>query len=347
MSGLIEGLPDAVALQCLARVPFYFHPHLQLVCHLWKDAVVSPELLRIRKDLGASEELLCVSAFEPENTWQLYSPIKDLWLTLPILPSQIRRLSRFGVVSISRKLFVLGGGSDAVDPSTGDNDGIFATNEVWAYDPILQCWDQRASMLVPRSMFACCVLDGKIIVAGGFTNFRKSITKAEIYDPEQDLWAPLQDLLVTHNSACTGIVIDGKVHVLHKGISKVQVLDPETLHWVVEDYGWLQGPMAVIHGELYVLSHGVIYKQDREQGKNKVIASATEFQTRIGFAMVGLGDELYMIGGVIGPGRWNVDIKPLSDVDVLSVRNERPSWRQVNPMTLCNGTILGCTLLKI
>ncbi|KAL0715738.1 hypothetical protein Bca4012_065060 [Brassica carinata] len=31
-------------------------------------------------------------------------------------------------------------------------------------------------MPVPRSMFACCVLDGKIIVAGGFTTSRRSIS---------------------------------------------------------------------------------------------------------------------------------------------------------------------------
>lgn len=347
MSGLLDGLPDAVALQCLARVPFCAHPKLQLVCRSWRDAIRSSELFRTRWELGASEELLCVSAFEPENTWQLYNPVKDIWMTLPILPSQIRRLAHFAVVSIAGKVFVLGGGSDAVDPLTGDNGGIFATDEVWSYDPVLRRWAQRASMLVPRAMFACCVLEGKIIVAGGFTNLRKSISKAEIYDPEKDIWVALEDLRLTHNSACTGVVIGGKVHVLHKGLSTVQVLDMTVRHWVVEDYGWLQGPMAVVHGELYVLSHGVIFKQDREQRKKKVIASATEFQTRIGFAMIGLRDELYMIGGVIGPGRWNVDIKPLSDVDVLSIRSDRPSWRQVKPMTLCHGTILGCTVLKI
>ncbi|PIA31721.1 hypothetical protein AQUCO_04900187v1 [Aquilegia coerulea] len=347
MSGLIDGLPDAVAIQCLARVPFYAHPKLQLVCHSWRDALRSHDILKTRQELGVSEDLLCVSAFEPENSWQLYNPVIDHWMTLPILPSQIRRLAHFGVVSVAGKLFVLGGGSDAVDPLTGDNDGIFASDEVWSYDPILRCWSQRASMLVPRARFACCVLDGKIIVAGGFTNFRKSISKAEIYDPEKDVWVPLQDLLLTHNSACSGVVIGGKVHVLHKGLSTVQLLDTTVFRWVVEDYGWLQGPMAVVRGELYVLSNGVIFKQGKEQRKKKVVASAPDFQSRIGFAMIGLGDDLYMIGGVIGPGRLNVDIKPLSDVDALSVRSERPSWRQVKPMTLCHGTLLGCAVLRI
>lgn len=347
MSELIDGLPHAVALQCLARVPFYSHPNMQLVCRSWRAAVRSSELFKTRNELGASEELLCVCTYDPENLWQLYDPLKDMWLTLPILPSEIRHLAKFGVVSTGGKLFVLGGGSDAVDPGTGDHYGIFATDEVWCYDPVLRRWTQRTSMLVPRAMFACCVLDGKIVVAGGFTNCRKSISKAEIYDPDKDVWTAIPDLHLTHNSACSGMVIGGKVHVLHKGLSTVQVLENSMLQWAVVDYGWLQGPTAFVRGEPYVLSHGIIFKQEKEPRPKRVVASASEFQSRIGFAMIGIGDELYMIGGVIGPGRWNLDIKPLSDVDVLTVMSDRPSWRQVAPMTQCQGTILGCTVLKI
>ncbi|XP_068635168.1 F-box/kelch-repeat protein SKIP30-like [Aristolochia californica] len=347
MSGLIDGLPDAVALHCLARVPFYLHPRLQLVCRSWRAAVTSPALFKVRHELGSTEELLCVCAFEPENVWQLYDPLRDLWLSIPVLPSEIRHLAHFGVVSTSGKLFVLGGGSDAVDPLTGDHDGIFATDEVWSYDPAIRQWSRCAHMLVPRVMFACCVLDGKIVVAGGFTNCRKSVSKAEIYDPEKDVWNPMPDLTNTHNTACSGVVIGGKVHVVHKGYSTVQILEHRGNRWLVEDYGWLQGPMAVVKGELYVLSHGLVFKQYKEDKVKKLISSASEFQSRIGFGMIGLGDELYVIGGVIGPGRWNLVIKRLPDVDVLAVGSERPTWRQVAPMTRCRGTILGCTLLTI
>ncbi|OMP05085.1 hypothetical protein COLO4_09064 [Corchorus olitorius] len=316
MSGLIEGLPDAVALRCLARVPFYLYPKLELVSRSWKAVIRSTELFKARQEVGSAEELLCVCAFDPENLWQMYDPLRDLWITLPVLPSKIRHLAHFGAVSTGGKLFVLGGGSDAVDPSTGDQDGSFATNEVWSYDPIMRRWDQRASMILPRAMFACCVLKGKIIVAGGFTSCRKSISQAEMYDPEKDVWITIPDLHRTHNSACTGLVIGGKLHVLHKGLSTVQVLDHVGSGWTVEDYSWLQGPMAVVQGDLYVMSHGLIFKQEKEV--RKVVVSASEFRRRIGFAMTGLRDEIYVIGGVIGPDRFNWDIKPMSDVDVLT-----------------------------
>lgn len=345
MSELIEGLPDAVALRCLARVPLNLHPKLELVSHSWQAAIRCPELFNARQEVKSTEDFLCICAFDPENIWQLYDPHHDLWITLPILPSKIKHLAHFGVVTIGGKIFVLGGGSDAVDPATGDHDGSFATNEVWSYDPTSRQWTQRPSMLVPRSMFACCVWDGKIVVAGGFTSCRKSILKAEIYDPTKDLWMSIPDLYHTHNSACSGVVIGGKVHVLHKGLSTVQILDSLMLGWTVKECGWLQGPMAVVGGALYVMSHGLIFKQEVEA--RKVVASASEFRRRIGFGMIGLGDDIYLIGGVIPPERWNWDIKKLSDVDVLSIASDRPSWRHVAPMTRCQGTVLGCAHLRI
>ncbi|GAA0182472.1 non-motor actin binding protein [Lithospermum erythrorhizon] len=344
MPELIEGLPDAVSIRCLARVPFQLYPKLELVCHSWRDAFHSAELYTAREEVNAVEELLCVCAFEPDNLWQLYDPRQDLWITLPVLPSIIRQLAHFGVVYTAGKLFVLGGGSAAVDPSTGDPNGNFATDEVWSYDLISRQWSLRAPMIVPRSMFACCILDGKVIVAGGFTNCRKSISQAEVYDPEKDTWVSISDLHYTHNSASSGVVIEGKVHVLHKGLSSVQVLDDIKQGWSVHDYGWLQGPMAVVRGELYVMTHGLIYKQ--KINSSKEVVPAPDFGKIIGCAITGLGDDIYVIGGV-GPEILNWDIKALSDVDVLTPGSERPVWRKVSPMTKCRGSILGCTQLRI
>ena len=80
---------------------------------------------------------------------------------------------------------------------------------------------------------------------------------------------------------------------------------------------------------------------------SKVISSALACSYKIVFAVVGLGIELYVIGGVIGPGRQNLDIQQLSDVDILSIKNERPIWHQATPMTHSRGTIVGCTVLRI
>ncbi|KAL4558753.1 hypothetical protein LXL04_036955 [Taraxacum kok-saghyz] len=343
MPELIEGLPDAVAIRCLARVPYRLFPKLETVCHSWRDAIRSNELVKAREEVNSTEDFLCVSAFDPENIWQIFDPNRAIWITLPILPSKVKNLTNFGVVSTAGKLFVLGGGSDAVDPLTGDQDGSFATNEVWAYDPVLRRWSSRAAMVVPRAMFACCVVNGKILVAGGFTTCRKSIARSELYDPETDTWAPIPDLNYTHNSACSGVVLGGEVHVVHKGLTTVQVLKKDM--WWVHEHAWVHGPMTVVNGSLYVMTHGVIYKQESES--RKVVVSASEFKRRIGCAMVGFQGDIYVIGGVIGPVGWNWDIRKMSDVDVLTLGSERPVWQKAVPMTRCRGTILGCAVMRI
>ncbi|KAJ8543153.1 hypothetical protein K7X08_005676 [Anisodus acutangulus] len=127
--------------------------------------------------------------------------------------------------------------------------------------------------------------------------------------------------------------------------ARQEVLENVKQGWTVHEYGWLQGPMTVVKGELYVMSHWLIYRQERET--RKMVVSASEFRRRIGFAMIGLGDDIYIVGGVIGPERWNWDIKLLSDVDVLTLGSERQVWRQVTPMTRCRGTVLGCTQMRI
>ena len=53
---------------------------------------------------------------------------------------------------------------------------------------------------------------------------------------------------------------------------------------------------------------------------SKVISVALACSYKIRFAIVGLGNELYVSGGVNGPGRQNLDIQQLSDVDILSVK---------------------------
>eukprot|EP00252_Welwitschia_mirabilis_P023180 TRINITY_DN649_c0_g1_i2.p1 TRINITY_DN649_c0_g1~~TRINITY_DN649_c0_g1_i2.p1 ORF type:complete len:343 (-),score=60.12 TRINITY_DN649_c0_g1_i2:338-1366(-) len=342
MSGLIEGLPDAVALQCLARVPFKYHHQLQLVSRAWQTAFCSQELFKTRDEIGVTEELLCVSASEPENTWQVYDPIHNSWMTLPPLPSEIKHLINFGAVSVAGKLYVLGGGSDDVDPVTGDTAGIFATNEVWAYDPACRKWSKKAAMLFSRAMFACVVLDRHIIVAGGITNSRKSIWNSEIYDPERDVWEPLADLQQKHSFACSGFVFEGKLHVLHKGLTTVQIFESSERKWIVEDYGWQQGPMAVVKGELFAVNNGSIIRQHKRPELNKIISPAPpDYLQRMGFRVIGVGSDFYVIGGVILP------FCTLSDVDVLNVKSERPIWRKVTPMTRCRGTIVGCTVLRL
>ncbi|KAL2630908.1 hypothetical protein R1flu_015594 [Riccia fluitans] len=346
LPSLLEGLPDWVALQCLARVPLHYHRVLQRVSRAWRDAVQSRELFQIRKTLGVEEEWLYVSAYDPDGLWQAYDPLSDRWTTLPLLPSRIKHLTNFGTAALNGMLYVIGGGSDDVDPQTGDRNATIATNEVWRYDPFSHKWEQMANMLTARSQFACCVFKGRIIVAGGFTNTRKSIPLTEVYKPSEDTWEPLAELDQVPNAACSGIVVEDKVHVVHKGVGPPQVYDAEENMWTVSDREWSWGKMAVVNQELYVVRHGFVIREQKQPALKKSLCSWPDCQNRISFGVVGLGTDLYVIGGIMGPRPHALDIVALNDVDICNVGDQNPTWRKGASMTVSKGSVLGCAVLK-
>ncbi|XP_042518574.1 F-box/kelch-repeat protein SKIP30-like [Macadamia integrifolia] len=338
MSGLIEGLPDELVFLCLAWLPFNLYPVLQLVCRSWRAAIHSPELIKARLEVSA-HEFLCVCTGVEEKLWQLYDPLIDDWLTLPDLPTE-RDPVHFGFVSTAGKLFVLGGDCSYWDDSTNRVTGEFATDRVWSYDHILGCWDQRASMLVPRSNFASCVLDGKIIAAGGLKTMLEPISNAEIYDPETDVWAPLPDLPKTGYPE-SGVVINGKLHVFFDGESKFLVLENGggEWTWVVRENELLKGPKAIVGEDLYVLKDGIIFKLDKELKIPKRVVEAppdcSYFFIGCHFTMIGIGPELFLVGE--------------EEIYVLAVGMETPTIRELpQEWDLHEAyTICSCTMLLI
>ncbi|PKA51246.1 F-box/kelch-repeat protein [Apostasia shenzhenica] len=57
---LIPGLPDDIALNCIARVPHRFLPHLQRVCRRWRDLFTAPFFRRYERGFGSAEDLVFV-----------------------------------------------------------------------------------------------------------------------------------------------------------------------------------------------------------------------------------------------------------------------------------------------
>ncbi|KAI5073820.1 hypothetical protein GOP47_0011833 [Adiantum capillus-veneris] len=347
MAALIDGLPDAVALQCLARVPLSSHPFMRAVNRAWRSHLCSEEFYKLRDETGSSEEWLYVSARDPDNVWQAFDPSCNRWFTVPIVPSSVKHLSNFGTAALGGKIYVIGGGSDDVDPVTGDSGGIVATNEVWVYDPIHRVWKKRAPMLMARAQFACCVLDDCIVVAGGFTSTRQFIATAEIYYPADDSWKPIADLCQTMNSPCSGAVLEGKIYVIHKEVPLTQVFEASENKWVVVDCYFSQGPMGMVNGDLYVIFNGIVSREHTSAALKRTVCSWPSWYRRVGFGVAGLAGELYVVGGVTLPRQGDLNLEPLNEVWICRLDGERPTWRQGVGMTVSQGTVVGCVVLKL
>lgn len=351
MSTLIEGFPDEVSLMILARLPLYLHPRLWLVCHAWKAVVNSVELLNVRQEVNFVEDFMCVCSNEPEKIWQLHDTCHNVWITIPVLPSLISHLSYFGAVSTAGKLYVLGGVRDPNDDITYGRPCIPATNQVWSYEPVTRRWTLCAPMIMARAKFACGVLDGKIIVAGGFSNsfHQTPIKQAEMYDPNNNGWIPLPDLPLTHNAPCYGVVVREKMHVVHKELATVQILDNDTQVWTVSECPWRNYPLAVVGDEVYVMCCEKIYHENQVGHEKQLKFTAFGYTKRSGFAMSSLGNSIYLIGGNELRGNIFRTVKYESpEVTILTLSLEEPwALHKAKLMTRCRGTILGCTSLRM
>ncbi|KGN44795.1 hypothetical protein Csa_015560 [Cucumis sativus] len=342
MSSLIEGLPHDVALRCLAFVPFYLHATLEQVCHSWRDAICSGEIYKVRSECGTAEDLLFVCCHDEENKWQFYDPIENFWVTLPELPGG--RKHYFGVVSTHQKLFILGGLLiNAIDPSIDED---FSCNEVWSFNPMTRKWSIQAPMHEARSLFACGILDGMIIVVGGMNKKFESTPKAEMYDPVKDVWIQLPDLpRICDSGICMGVVVGRKMHFIYKGLPIVQTFDTVEWRWTIEDYNWFSHIwlMTADRDRIYIMSQGYIFLQIGQD--SKVVISADQFNLNDGMGMICFRGELYVIGGTLYTDR---DYEYLSDVHVLTLSSDfRTCWITIAPMSRGYGSVLGCAALRV
>ncbi|XP_074568392.1 F-box/kelch-repeat protein At2g44130-like [Curcuma longa] len=217
---LIPGLPDDVALDCIARVTVRFHPGLRLVCRCWRDLVTASDFYRRRERIGAAEDLIflvqackggdceddeaeegeksCgIGSKPPAYGLSAYNVTRESWhrvATSEAVPLFAQ------IVSVGRKVVLLGGW----DPASLD-----PTAEVRVLDPATGGWRRRTPMAEPRSFFACGAVGRRVFVAGGHDAQKNALRTAETYDPSADEWAALPDM-EEERDECQGMEAGGR-----------------------------------------------------------------------------------------------------------------------------------------
>ncbi|WOL14302.1 hypothetical protein Cni_G23082 [Canna indica] len=221
--GLIPGLPDDIALDCLARVTVRFHQSLRLVCRSWRDLVIAPDFYRHRERIGVAENLIflvqtVIPAEKDGNredddeegekgggaAWRppvyglsIYNATSGSWhhvATSEAVPLFAQ------VAAVGRKVVLLGGW----DPVTLDQ-----TAEVRVLDPATGGWRRGAAMTAARSFFACAAVAGRVYVAGGHDEQKNALRTAESYDLAADAWAALPEM-GDERDECQGVAAGGR-----------------------------------------------------------------------------------------------------------------------------------------
>lgn len=192
---IIPGLPDDLALLCLAKVSHGYHGLLESVSKSWRDMIRSPDYAHYRAKHGCCGDWLFVLTEQSNNQWVAFDPEADRWHPLPKVSGDCSVGQHFGFscVCVYNRLLVIGGSYAPLDSSVLIQRPLI-TDNVLQFDPFKKQWTSVARMRTPRSHFACSVISGKVYVAGGRNlSCTKGLALAEVYDPLTDKYVHMHN----------------------------------------------------------------------------------------------------------------------------------------------------------
>lgn len=264
---LIPGLPDDVAMDCLARVPYRFHCGLRSVCRGWRDLLGSPLFYSQRRKSGKGEALVCLvqalgpssSAEEEEESGDektteknmcaagappcyglsIYNATFDEWHRLSLPPASrltVPLFAQCAAVQASGKIVLMGGW----DPTSFDS-----VSDVYVVDLVTGRASRGAPMTPARSFFACAVVGTLVYVAGGHDNQKNALRTASVYDTVADEWRPLPPM-ADERDECQGVALAGEFWVVSgygtdsqgRFDPAVECYDPAAGRWRKEEGLW-------------------------------------------------------------------------------------------------------------
>ncbi|ELT91551.1 hypothetical protein CAPTEDRAFT_3638 [Capitella teleta] len=182
--------------------------------HLLKDRRHELRTPRSRPRLstGTMEVIIAVGGEDDKvvlRSVESFDPITKHWKTLACLPFAV---SKHGLV-------------------------VNASRSMWRYDPCFDCWQEMASMILPRSELGLAMLDGFIFAVGGWEGSSR-LDSIERYDPTTNHWSMVAPMKMAVTSpavvAHEGLlyVTGGAVLEDGDGIDLVQCFNPRNNHWM-------------------------------------------------------------------------------------------------------------------
>jgi hypothetical protein len=100
-----------------------------------------------------------------------------------------------GVASLDENIYVVGGYTNDLQ-----------LNSVERFDTLTCQWTYVSPMSSARSALACVTWNSKILALGGY-NGREFLSKAEVYDPNEDKWVECQKLALSAERSGHGAAI--------------------------------------------------------------------------------------------------------------------------------------------
>lgn len=143
-SSILYGLPDDIAILCLARIPRKYHANLKCVSKRWRELVCSQEWHSYRQKHNLAETwiyALCRDKTENLSFYMLDPNMsKKGWKRVQNLPPRSLKRKGMGFEVLGRKIYLMGGCGWIED----------ATDEVYCYDAAMNTWNEAPSLSTAR-----------------------------------------------------------------------------------------------------------------------------------------------------------------------------------------------------
>jgi hypothetical protein len=150
---------------------------------------------------------------------ELYDPVKGRWTIAGKMHTA--RRGHTAVVLADGRVLVLGGWNLA------DRAGPPLFGEL--FDPAVRTWKRTSGMTRWRYRpLAVLLRDGRVLVAGGYTENLVNSRTADLYDPVTDTWKKARTMRAFPTTAT--VLADGRVLVTHSETA-AEVFDPHTDRW--------------------------------------------------------------------------------------------------------------------
>jgi WD40 repeat protein len=164
-----------------------------------------------------------------EKTAEIYDPGTGAWTVADHMAHP--RWGHTATLLADGTVLVAGGTSPA-------GDGVYTVRSE-LYDPLHDVWRNVDPMATPRGFHAAALLlDGRVLVAGGFTlppNERHRTGTAELFQPVAEQWAPTGSMAVARGTGPHGATLlpDGRLLVAGGGTRTAELYDPNSGTWSV------------------------------------------------------------------------------------------------------------------
>ncbi|GLJ13719.1 hypothetical protein SUGI_0218910 [Cryptomeria japonica] len=337
-TSFMDLLPDDLFAECLARLPRSSLQSSMAVCHRWHQLLISQDYYNLRRKIGRLENMLYVFGGAGSGLASaVYSKNSKSWKAGLLFSARAINVSSNGWLLdyhtchnsllyaqpavVGNKIFILGA---IPGPGCG------SLNYTLVYDTWTKSLIRRAPMICTRKKFACCVISGRIYVAGGSLrrdSTREAIVNAEEYVPGLDLWRPISNM-PRKRYGCLGASVDGIFYVIgglkfgrknrfsvqpYAYVSSMDSYDPKTDTWLKTKplpMGGCVIACAVMGSYIYMLcSHAVelsLWRYDARKDtysriKSPPIPSPLRMDNVLKFCCVTMGSFVYIVqvGGSI------------------------------------------------